>query len=56
MRETRQKFVAAYDAKHRIAMEGDDKAVMVIGQEDFPLPIPLVAQGWHVALRHRRGP
>ncbi len=40
--ETRQKFVAAYDAKHQITMEGDNKAVMVIGQEDFPLPIPLV--------------
>ena len=40
--ETRQKFVAAYDAKHEIAMEGDNKATMVIGQEDFPLPIPLV--------------
>ena len=39
---TRQKFVAAYDAKHQIAMEGDNKATMVIGQEDFPLPIPLV--------------
>jgi Protein of unknown function (DUF2950) len=39
---TRQKFVAAYDAKHRIAMEGDNKAMLVIGQEDFPLPIPLV--------------
>ena len=25
-----------------IAMEGDDKADMVIGPEDFPLPIPLV--------------
>ena len=40
--ETRQKFVAAYDAKHQIAMEGDDKAIVVIGQEDFPLPIPLL--------------
>ena len=38
---TRQKFVAAYDAKHQITMEGDSKAIMVIGQEDFPLPIPL---------------
>ncbi len=38
----RQKFVAAYDAKHQIAMEGDNKATMVIGQEDFPVPIPLV--------------
>ena len=40
--ETRQKFVAAYDAKHQISFDGDDKATMVIGQEDFPLPIPLV--------------
>jgi hypothetical protein len=39
---TRQKFVTAYDAKHQIAMEGDNKATIVIGQEDFPLPIPLV--------------
>jgi hypothetical protein len=39
---TRQKFVAAYDAKHQIAMEGDNKAIMVVGQDDFPVPIPLV--------------
>jgi hypothetical protein len=39
---TRQKFVAAYDAKHQIEMEGDNKAVMVIGLEEFPVPIPLV--------------
>jgi hypothetical protein len=39
---TRQKFVAAYDAKHAITMEGDNKAIMVIGEEDYPLPIPLV--------------
>jgi hypothetical protein len=40
--ETRQKFVTAYDAKHQISLDGDDKAIIVIGQEDFPLPIPLV--------------
>ena len=39
---TRQKFVAAYDAKHQIVMEGDNKATILIGQEDFPLPIPVV--------------
>ncbi len=39
---TREKFVAAYDAKHQITMEGDNKAVVIIGQEDFPLPIPLL--------------
>jgi hypothetical protein len=39
---TRQKFVAAYDAKHQIAMEGNDKATLVIGDQDYPLPIPLI--------------
>lgn len=43
-----QKFVADYDAKHSLAMEGDAKAVLVVGAEDWPLPIPLVkgAKGW----------
>jgi hypothetical protein len=40
--ETREKFVAAYDAKHQVTMDGDNKAIMVIGPEDFPFPIPLV--------------
>src|SRR3954465_8804492 len=39
---TRQKFTAAYDAKHSITVEGDDRAIMVIGPDAFPLPIPLV--------------
>jgi len=39
---TRQKFVAAYDAKHQIKMDGDNKATVIIGNDDFPLPIPLV--------------
>ena len=39
---TRQKFVAAYDAKHQITMEGDNKAVMVVGPDDYPIPLPLV--------------
>jgi hypothetical protein len=38
----RQRFITAYDAKHGIAMEGDNKAVMVIGPDDFPFPIPLM--------------
>lgn len=40
--QTRQKFVAAYDAKHQIKMDGDNKATVIIGNDDFPLPIPLV--------------
>ena len=39
---TREKFTAAYDAKHQIKAEGDSKATIIIGQQDYPLPIPLV--------------
>jgi hypothetical protein len=42
---TRQKLVAAYEAKNHVIMESDSKAVMVVGNEDFPLPIPIVRKG-----------
>ncbi|MGC1577604.1 MAG: DUF2950 family protein, partial [Beijerinckiaceae bacterium] len=42
---TREKFVAAYDAKHAIMMDGENKAILAIGQQDFPLPIPIVRSG-----------
>jgi len=37
----RARFVASYDAKHQVAMEGDSNAVLVIGDNDYPFPIPL---------------
>jgi hypothetical protein len=37
----RARFVSAYDAKHEIKMEGDDKATLIIGANDYPFPIPL---------------
>ena len=42
------RFVADYDAKHSIQLEGSDKAVLVTGSEDWPMPIPLVKgeNGW----------
>lgn len=39
---TRERFTSAYDAKHQITAEGEDRATLVLGQEDFPFPIPLV--------------
>jgi hypothetical protein len=39
-----QRFVSAYDAKHQLVMEGDNKAVLIVGQQDYPLPIPIVQQ------------
>ena len=38
----REDFVAAYDKKHAIENEGEDKATLVIGDNDWPFPIPIV--------------
>jgi len=38
----RNRVVEAYDAKHQVVMEGNDRAVLIIGREDWPFPIPLV--------------
>jgi hypothetical protein len=46
-REVRQRFLAAYDAKHSVSLEGD-KAALILGPDDFPFPIPLTHTkvGW----------
>jgi len=44
----RKRVLDAYDIKHQVVAEGADKAVLVIGNEDWPFPIPLVRKdgGW----------
>jgi hypothetical protein len=37
----RDKFIAAYDAKHSLEEE-KDKATLIVGENDFPFPIPIV--------------
>jgi Protein of unknown function (DUF2950) len=46
--EARQRFTAAYDAKHSTRLEGDKKAVIILGNDEFPFPIPLTRKkdGW----------
>ena len=39
--DLRRQFVTAYDQKRQVTVDGD-KATLVIGNDDFPLPIPLV--------------
>ena len=48
-KEGRAKFVASYDEAHKIVADGDVKAVLDIGSDDWPFPIPLVkeANAWH---------
>ena len=37
----RARFVNSYDAKHEIKMQGDNKATLIIGDNNYPFPIPL---------------
>jgi hypothetical protein len=43
--DTRERFVAAFDAKHQVMMDSADKGILVIGANEFPFPIPLVRKG-----------
>src|SRR5436190_12848619 len=38
---TRRAFVAAYDAKHQVKVEGGNKATLILGANDWSFPIPL---------------
>jgi hypothetical protein len=40
-RTARDNFIASYDTRHSLAAE-DGKTVLVIGNDDFPFPIPIV--------------
>ena len=55
-KESRERFTTAYDAKHSIKSEGDKKAVMIVGNDDFPFPIPLTKHmsGWEFDTRAGR--
>jgi hypothetical protein len=41
-RNARDKFIAAYDQKHSLEKEGDGKTILVMGEDDWPFPIPVV--------------
>jgi len=38
-------FVAAYDEKHKVDPTGDGRAVLTVGNDDWPFPAPLVKRG-----------
>jgi hypothetical protein len=46
--EARQRFTGAYDAKHSVRLEGDKKGTIILGNDDFPFPVPLMRKkaGW----------
>ncbi len=44
-REGRTKFVEGYDKTHRFDRKDDGKMILVIGDDGWPFPIPIVQQG-----------
>jgi hypothetical protein len=45
----RQRFLTLYDEKHSLVPEGDGRMTLVVGNADWPFPVPIVRQGskWH---------
>jgi len=45
----RRRFVEAYDARHQLVQNGEAKAIMVVGAQEFPFSIPIVRDKelWH---------
>ncbi len=44
-REDREKFANAYEERHRIEMVSDTRALLRVGNNDWPMPIPIVKRG-----------
>jgi hypothetical protein len=41
-RRGRMLFIAAYDEAHKLERDGDRKAILIVGADEWPLPIPLI--------------
>ena len=41
---TRENFIADYEKKHTLTPDGEAKSILVIGDNDWPFPIPIVSK------------
>jgi Protein of unknown function (DUF2950) len=55
-REARERFVKSYEEANKLVKSGDSKAVLEVGKDEWPLPIPLVKQngGWRFDTKEGR--
>jgi hypothetical protein len=55
-RETLARFVKSYEESNKLVKEGDSKAVLEVGKDEWPLPIPLVKEnaGWRFDTKEGR--
>ena len=40
----RTRFVARYDEANKVDLDGESKAVLIVGKDEWPFPIPLIRQ------------
>ncbi|HKY17642.1 MAG TPA: DUF2950 domain-containing protein [Rhizomicrobium sp.] len=47
-RNALERFITAYDARHKLVQDSPTRSTLVVGTDDWPMPIPLVkgANGW----------
>ena len=53
--QRREAFVREYDEANKIVLDGDRKATLLIGDDEWPLPIPLVKYGSRWRFDARQG-
>jgi Protein of unknown function (DUF2950) len=55
-RRGRERFAKAYAESSKVERQGDAKAILMIGKDDWPLPIPIVKSkdGWRFDARQGR--
>lgn len=54
-RQAREKFIKAYDEKSALTTEPDGSVTLQVGNEEWPMPIPLVKRGESWRFDWRRG-
>lgn len=54
--DIRKRFTSMYDAKHAIKAEGNRKAVLMLGPDDFPFPDSARQHQDRLGIRYRRRP
>jgi hypothetical protein len=54
-RAVRERFVKAYEAKNAVTQDGAAKAVLQIGAEEWPFPIPIVKKGQKWSFDTKKG-
>jgi hypothetical protein len=41
-RAGRERFLAQYEEKHELVYEGEDRAILQVGNDEWPMPVPVV--------------